>query len=157
MPCDGSSSLMRTGSISLCLPARAASNGNYESGSGNNSFYRHEISGVYPRKGEFFMSWVCTRRHASGNGTCAGSPVPSAICWCRLIQDRSSSAQVPMASPKCPLFVSEETTSRISRKKAILRRHEQGWSRAGAGLEQGWGKRDAPGHCCEWHTNGRST
>lgn len=49
---------MRAGSISLCLPARAARDGNYESSRGKKPFYRQEISGVYPGKGECFMSWV---------------------------------------------------------------------------------------------------
>lgn len=130
VPCDGSSSLMRMGSISLCLTARAANNDNYESSGGKKPFYCHEISGVYPAKGEFFMSWMCTRRHASRSGTCAGPSVPSVTCWCHLIWDSSSSAQLSYGIPKI-FTASVELTTRMSRKKAILRWREQGWSKAG--------------------------
>lgn len=92
------------------------------------------------------MSWVCTHRCASRNGTCAGSPVPSVTCWCHLMQESFSSARVPHGTPKM-FTASEEPISRGSRKKAILRRYEQGWCKARgkgdtAGVAHKWEKQE---------------
>jgi len=116
VPCDGSRSLMSTGSTLLCLPARTASNDNYERGSGKMSLYHHEVNGGYRGKGEFFMSRVFTCRRASGIGTFAGSPVPSVTCWCHVTQDSSSSAQCSIASPKCSLLVWRPSTGFLERR-----------------------------------------